>query len=153
MPPAEMPSITLSQLRNTRQLLAWLRAGITVELRERNRVIAHIVPVKRASGLEKEGAGRTIASAGANVPPWRSLYHRRRYASGVQESFYRGCLAAQANCVRRKRPEPAKAFLSSARAKWRAELEVPDNDGIVSMAEEATAQGARSRKLGKAVRA
>jgi hypothetical protein len=34
----------LSQLRNTRQLLAWLRAGKTVELRERNRVIAHIIP-------------------------------------------------------------------------------------------------------------
>jgi antitoxin (DNA-binding transcriptional repressor) of toxin-antitoxin stability system len=41
-----MPSITLSQLRNTKRLLAWLRAGKTVELRERNRVIAHVVPVK-----------------------------------------------------------------------------------------------------------
>jgi antitoxin (DNA-binding transcriptional repressor) of toxin-antitoxin stability system len=46
MPSAEMPSITLSQLRNSRQLRAWLRAGKTVELRERNRVIAHIIPVK-----------------------------------------------------------------------------------------------------------
>jgi antitoxin (DNA-binding transcriptional repressor) of toxin-antitoxin stability system len=43
---AKMPSITLSQLRDTKRLLAWLRAGKTVELRERNRVIAHIVPVK-----------------------------------------------------------------------------------------------------------
>jgi antitoxin (DNA-binding transcriptional repressor) of toxin-antitoxin stability system len=42
-----MRSITLSQLRDTKRLLAWLRAGKTVELRERNRVIAHIVPVER----------------------------------------------------------------------------------------------------------
>ena len=45
-----MPSITLSQLRDTRCLLAWLRAGKTVELRERNRVIAHIIPVKEDDG-------------------------------------------------------------------------------------------------------
>jgi len=44
---AKMPSITLSQLRDTKRLLAWFRAGKTVELRERNRVIAHIVPVER----------------------------------------------------------------------------------------------------------
>jgi antitoxin (DNA-binding transcriptional repressor) of toxin-antitoxin stability system len=40
-----MPSITLSQLRNIRQLLALLKAGETIELRERKRVIAHIIPV------------------------------------------------------------------------------------------------------------
>jgi antitoxin (DNA-binding transcriptional repressor) of toxin-antitoxin stability system len=40
-----MPSITLSQLRNTRQLMAWLTAGETIELRERKRLIAHIIPV------------------------------------------------------------------------------------------------------------
>jgi antitoxin (DNA-binding transcriptional repressor) of toxin-antitoxin stability system len=42
-----MPPITLSQLRDTKRLLAWLRAGKTVELRDRNRVIAHIIPVER----------------------------------------------------------------------------------------------------------
>ena len=45
-----MPSITLRQLRNTKRLLAWLRAGKTVELRDRNRVIAHIVPVHGDDG-------------------------------------------------------------------------------------------------------
>jgi antitoxin (DNA-binding transcriptional repressor) of toxin-antitoxin stability system len=40
-----MRSITLSQLRNTGQLIAWLRAGETIELRERRRVIGHIIPV------------------------------------------------------------------------------------------------------------
>lgn len=41
-----MPSITLSQLRNTRLLLALLKAGETIELRERKRVIADIIPVR-----------------------------------------------------------------------------------------------------------
>ncbi len=39
-----MLSINLRQLRNTRQLKAWLKAGETVELRERNRVLGRIVP-------------------------------------------------------------------------------------------------------------
>ena len=39
-----MPTVNIRQLRDTRRLKAWLRAGKTVELRERDRVIAHIVP-------------------------------------------------------------------------------------------------------------
>ncbi len=39
-----MPSVNLRQLRDTRQLKAWLNAGQTVELRERNRVLGRIVP-------------------------------------------------------------------------------------------------------------
>jgi len=39
-----MPSVNIRQLRDTRQLKAWLQAGKTVELRERHRVIGHIVP-------------------------------------------------------------------------------------------------------------
>ncbi len=39
-----MPSVNLRQLRDTRRLKRWLRAGSTVELRERDRVIARIVP-------------------------------------------------------------------------------------------------------------
>jgi len=41
-----MPSVNIRQLRETRRLKAWLRAGKTVELRERDQVIAHIVPEK-----------------------------------------------------------------------------------------------------------
>jgi antitoxin (DNA-binding transcriptional repressor) of toxin-antitoxin stability system len=44
---ATMPSVNLRQLRDTRRLKAWLRQGNTVELRERDRVIAHIVPEKQ----------------------------------------------------------------------------------------------------------
>jgi len=43
-----MPSVNMRQLRDTRRLKAWLRAGKTVELRERDRVIAQIVPEKDA---------------------------------------------------------------------------------------------------------
>lgn len=39
-----MPSVNLRQLRDTRQLKAWLEAGQTVELRERDRVLGRIVP-------------------------------------------------------------------------------------------------------------
>jgi antitoxin (DNA-binding transcriptional repressor) of toxin-antitoxin stability system len=39
-----MPSVNIRQLRDTRRLKAWLRQGKTVELRERNKLIAKIVP-------------------------------------------------------------------------------------------------------------
>jgi antitoxin (DNA-binding transcriptional repressor) of toxin-antitoxin stability system len=39
-----MPSVNMRQLRDTRRLKAWLRAGKTVELKERDQVIARIVP-------------------------------------------------------------------------------------------------------------
>ena len=39
-----MPSVNMRQLRDTRRLKAWLKAGKTVELRERDRVIGRIVP-------------------------------------------------------------------------------------------------------------
>ena len=39
-----MPSINIRQLRGTKRLKAWLRAGKTVELRERGELIARIVP-------------------------------------------------------------------------------------------------------------
>jgi antitoxin (DNA-binding transcriptional repressor) of toxin-antitoxin stability system len=43
-----MPSVNIRQLRDTRRLKAWLRAGDTVELRERDRIIARIIPEKQA---------------------------------------------------------------------------------------------------------
>ena len=44
-----MASVNLRQLRNTRQLKEWLAAGETVELRERDRVLAKIVPETAAT--------------------------------------------------------------------------------------------------------
>jgi antitoxin (DNA-binding transcriptional repressor) of toxin-antitoxin stability system len=42
-----MHSMNIRQLRDTRRLKTWLRAGNIVELRERDRVIARIVPEKQ----------------------------------------------------------------------------------------------------------
>ena len=39
-----MPSVNIRQLRDTRRLKAWLQAGKTVELRERDRILGRIVP-------------------------------------------------------------------------------------------------------------
>ena len=49
-----MPSLNLRQLRDTRRLKSWLRAGNTVELRERDRVIAHIVPADQPAQPQAE---------------------------------------------------------------------------------------------------
>jgi antitoxin (DNA-binding transcriptional repressor) of toxin-antitoxin stability system len=43
-----MPSVNIRQLRDTKRLKAWLRAGKTVELRERDELIARIVPEGKA---------------------------------------------------------------------------------------------------------
>lgn len=40
-----MKKVNMRGLRDTKRLKAWLRAGETVELRERSRAIARIVPV------------------------------------------------------------------------------------------------------------
>ena len=42
-----MPSVNMRQLRDTKKLKAWLRSGKTVELRERDTLIARIVPEKQ----------------------------------------------------------------------------------------------------------
>jgi hypothetical protein len=39
-----MESITLRQLRDTRQIKAWLKAGVHIEVRERNVVLGDLVP-------------------------------------------------------------------------------------------------------------
>jgi antitoxin (DNA-binding transcriptional repressor) of toxin-antitoxin stability system len=41
-----MPSVNIRELRDTRRLKVWLRAGKTVELRDRQDVIARIVPAQ-----------------------------------------------------------------------------------------------------------
>lgn len=44
-----MPTVNIRQLRETRQLKAWLRAGKRVTLKDRDTVIAEIVPAKAAA--------------------------------------------------------------------------------------------------------
>ncbi len=48
-----MPTMNMRELRDTRKLKAWLRAGKSIELRDRNLVIGRIVPEKKAL-TEKE---------------------------------------------------------------------------------------------------
>lgn len=47
-----MPTVNIRELRDTRRLKAWLRAGKTVELRDRQDVIASIVPARQHAASE-----------------------------------------------------------------------------------------------------
>jgi antitoxin (DNA-binding transcriptional repressor) of toxin-antitoxin stability system len=75
-----MPSVNIRQLRDTRRLKAWLRAGKRVELRERDRVIANIVP----AGLPPEPrawpdfAARRKKLLGSRVLPGADLVIEER---------------------------------------------------------------------------
>jgi len=66
-----MPSINLRQLRDTRQLKAWLRAGEVVELRERNELLGQIVPATPKTGTKEwpDFAARLKADWGDRVIP------------------------------------------------------------------------------------
>jgi len=66
-----MRSVNLRQLRDTRQLKAWLNAGKTVELRERNRKLAVIVPEKSSKRSVKwpDAAARRKRIFGDRVIP------------------------------------------------------------------------------------
>ena len=48
-----MPKVNIRQLRDTRRLKAWLRAGKILELRERDKPIARIVPVPSPTTFRK----------------------------------------------------------------------------------------------------
>jgi antitoxin (DNA-binding transcriptional repressor) of toxin-antitoxin stability system len=48
-----MPSVNMRQLRDTKRLKAWLRAGKTIELCDRNKRIARIVPDNQGEATAK----------------------------------------------------------------------------------------------------
>lgn len=77
-----MPSVNMRQLRDTRRLKAWLRAGKTVELRERDKLIARIVPEKEEpKRLAKwpDFEARRKAMFGDRIFPNLILEDRGRY--------------------------------------------------------------------------
>lgn len=77
-----MPSVNIRQLRDTRRLKAWLRAGKTVELRERDKLIAKIVPeveVPKTPAKWPDFAARRKAIFGDRVLPNIILEDRGRY--------------------------------------------------------------------------
>ena len=51
----------MRELRDTRRLKAWLRAGKTIELRERQDVVAGMVPAQRPARPERGPTLRTGA--------------------------------------------------------------------------------------------
>jgi antitoxin (DNA-binding transcriptional repressor) of toxin-antitoxin stability system len=76
-----MPSVNMRQLRDTKKLKTWLRAGKTVELRERDKLIARIVPEQ---GEEKPGNWPDFAAIareilGDRILPNLVLEDRGRY--------------------------------------------------------------------------
>jgi hypothetical protein len=48
-----MPTMNMRELRDTRKLKAWLRAGKSIELRDRDEVIGRIVPEKECPAEEE----------------------------------------------------------------------------------------------------
>ena len=76
----DMLSVNIRQLRETRRLKAWLKAGKTVELRERDRIIGHIVP-EMAPKPPKEWpdfGGRARRILGKRVLPGADLLIEER---------------------------------------------------------------------------
>jgi antitoxin (DNA-binding transcriptional repressor) of toxin-antitoxin stability system len=75
-----MHSVNLRQLRDTRQLKAWLKAGETVELRERDKVLGRIVPEEPAKTPVEwpDFAARRRAIFGDRVLPGADLLIEER---------------------------------------------------------------------------
>jgi len=76
-----MPSVNMRQLRDTRRLKAWLRAGKTVELRDRDRLIARIVPEQEKDNPVQwpDFAARRKEIFGDRILPNVILEDRGRY--------------------------------------------------------------------------
>lgn len=75
-----MPSVNMRQLRDTRRLKAWLKAGKTVELRVRDHVIGHIVPETPPEPLPEvpDFEARARRTFGDHVLPGADLLMEQR---------------------------------------------------------------------------
>ncbi len=78
-----MASVNLRQLRDTRQLKSWLEAGVTVEVRERNRVLGDLVPRKQAPRAQEwpDFAARLKRNFGDRILPGADLLIEERKKS------------------------------------------------------------------------
>ena len=77
----DMPSVNIRQLRDTRRLKAWLQAGQTVELRERDRVLGRIVPASSSTvqpGEWPDFAARAKKIFGNRLVPGAELVIKER---------------------------------------------------------------------------
>jgi hypothetical protein len=76
-----MPSVNIRELRDTRRLKAWLQAGKTVELRERDRILGRIVPEATSAGPPPEWpdfAARVKRVFGKRILPGAELVIKER---------------------------------------------------------------------------
>ena len=75
-----MPEINLRELRDTRQLTAWLRSGKVVELYDRNRLLARIVPEPAHATCKRwpDFAGRVKKLFGNRCLPGADLLIKER---------------------------------------------------------------------------
>ncbi len=79
-----MQSITLRQLRDTRKVKAWLRAGVHIEVRERNEVLGDLVPRTPANPRPVEWpdfAARLKRNFGDRILPGADLLIEEREKS------------------------------------------------------------------------
>ena len=72
---SSMPSISIHELSDTSQLKAWLQAGMTVELREDDKILGRIVPQAPASEPKEwpDFAARAEKIFGKRVLPGSEL--------------------------------------------------------------------------------
>ena len=77
------PSVNMRELRDTRQIKAWLEAGETIELRERNRVVGRIVPAWQPPSADKwpDFEARAKAILGDRIVPGADLLIEERERS------------------------------------------------------------------------
>ena len=75
-----MPSVNMRQLRDTRRLKSWLRAGKTVELRDRDRLIARIIPAREDQTTAKwpDFAARAKEILGDRILPGSDIVIEER---------------------------------------------------------------------------
>ena len=75
-----MPSVNIRQLRDTKRLKAWLRAGKTVDLCDRNKRIARIVPetLESAAGKWPDFEARAKEILGDRILPGADLVIEER---------------------------------------------------------------------------
>jgi len=78
-----MPTMNMRQLRDTRRLKAWLKAGKTVELKDRDRVIGRVVPepAKKAPVEWPDFEARAKAILGDRILPGSALLVEERERS------------------------------------------------------------------------
>ena len=125
-----MPSINTRQLRDTPRLKAWLRAGKTVELRERNRLIGRIVPEAPAVATRRwpDFATRRRKMFGDRLLPGADLLMRSASGHAIERLLARRHAARLGSrtldalhvaCALELKAGNASGRLTTGRRNWR----------------------------------